>query len=66
DEEGYEDDDYDDEYFFEEEDGYYDDDYDYDEEGGFDEDDPDEEDDDPFLSGFSDFEPWPDDGGRWN
>lgn len=67
DDDAFDEEDYDDEFFFEEEGSYYDDDYGYDDEEGFDEDDPDDEDEDgPFLSGFSDFEPGPDDGGRWN
>ena len=57
----------DEDFFFDEEGGYYEEDfgpgadYDYDPD---DEDGPD--DDGSFLSGFSDFEPGPDDGGRWN
>ncbi|MCB9051189.1 MAG: hypothetical protein H6556_17310 [Lewinellaceae bacterium] len=62
--EGAEEEDFDDDFFFEEEEDYYEE-YDFDEEYEFDEDEQDE-DDEPFLSGFSDFEPGPDDGGRWN
>ena len=62
--EGSDEEDFDDDFFFEEEEDYYDE-YDFDEEYEFDEDEQDE-DDEPFLSGFSDFEPGPDDGGRWN
>lgn len=51
----------DEDFFFEEEEGYYKGEFDMEEE--LDE----EDEDDPFLSGFSDFEPGPDDdGGRWN
>ena len=58
------DEDEDDDFFFEDGGEYYEEEY-YDDEM-FDYDEEDDEEDGPFFSDFTDYEPGPDDGGRWN